>query len=54
MRTCLGGGSAALMVVKDLVGSGAWVGPSVGFGHEFSGGLVGALLSLCVPHVEVE
>ncbi len=50
----LAGGSTMTVVVEESVGSEGWVGGSVGFGHEFSRGLVGELLSLCVLHVEVE
>ncbi len=54
MHACLGSGSGTVVVVKDSIGLEGWVGGSVGFGHEVAGGLVGELLSLCVPHVEVE
>ncbi len=54
MHVCLRGGSATVVVVKKSVGLGGWVGGNVGFGHVLARGLEGELLSLCVPHVEVE
>ncbi len=54
MWTCLGLDSTAVVSVNGLVDAGGWDDGSMGFGHESSGGLVGMLVSLCVPQVEVE